>query len=376
MPPTVTRRSLIALSAWAGAGLAGEAAPDSEWRGYPNALAIDACGTLGDSQFEPPAPLPGSAISDARAARLAGLAITVGPVGTTPPEAAYAHTVDAVAFWEAQISEHPDVLVAIRSPGDLAVARRAGRTGIIYALQDAVSFETEPSRLESLYALGLRVIQLTYNGRNLLGDGCLEPANAGLSRAGFAAVERMNALGILVDLSHCGRRTSADALGASRRPVAFTHTGCDALDPHPRNRSDEELRRVAQSGGVAGIYVMPYLNQGHQPHASDVIRHIEHAWQVMGEDHVGIGSDGGVSPELVTPQYREAFAASLARRRAAGISAPGEQEDGYTFAADLNTPHRLAVLAGMLSARGHSDQRLGKLLGANWLRLYRDTWRA
>jgi membrane dipeptidase len=376
MPPNVTRRSLIALSAWAGTGLAGETGQDVRWRGYQSALAIDACGTLGDSQFEPPAPLSESAIGDARAARLSGLAITVGPVGTTPPEVAYAHTVDAVAFWDRQIRAHAGLLAAVRNPEDLPAAQRAGRTGIIYALQDAVSFESEPSRLESLHALGLRVIQLTYNGRNLLGDGCLEPANAGLSRAGFAAVERLNALGILVDLSHCGRRTSADALSASERPVAFTHTGCDALDPHPRNRTDEELRRVAQSGGVAGIYFMPYLDQGHQPRAADVIRHIEHAWQVMGEDHVGIGSDGGVSAEVVTAQYREAFAAAIARRRAAGISAPGEQEDGYTFAADLNTPHRLAVLAALLSARGHSDQRLGKLLGANWLRLYRETWRA
>jgi membrane dipeptidase len=376
MSPTLTRRSLIALSAWAGAGLAGEVVPGVEWRGYQSVLAIDACGTLGDGQFDPPSPLPESAISDARSARLAGLAITVGPVGTTPADVAYARTVEAMQFWERQIREHPHALGAVRSPADLPAAQDGARTGIIYALQDAVAFETDLSRLETLYRLGLRVIQLTYNGRNLLGDGCLAPENAGLSHVGFAAVERMNALGVLVDLSHCGRRTSADALSASKRPVAFTHTGCDALDPHPRNRTDEELRRVAQSGGVAGIYFMPYLNQGHQPRASDVIRHIEHAWQVMGEDHVGIGTDGGVSPDVVTPQYRAAFAASLARRRAAGIAAPGEQEDGYTFAADLNTPRRLALLAAMLSARGHSDERLGKLLGANWLRLYRDTWRA
>jgi len=376
MPPTVTRRSVIALSAWAGTGLASEIGPDHEWRGYPGALAIDACGTLGDSQFEPPTPLTEGAIGDARSARLAGLAITVGPVGTTPAEVAYATTVEAVQFWERQIREHPGALAAVRRAADLPAAHSAARTGIIYALQDAVAFETDLSRLETLYGLGLRVIQLTYNGRNLLGDGCLVPGNEGLSGAGLAAVERMNALGILVDLSHCGRRTSADALTASKRPVAFTHTGCDALDPHPRNRTDDELRRVAQSGGVAGIYFMPYLNQGHQPRAADVIRHIEHAWQVMGEDHVGIGTDGGVSPEIVTPQYRAAFAASIAKRRAAGISAPGEQEDGYTFAADLNTPRRLALLAAMLSARGHSDERLAKLLGANWLRLYGDTWRA
>ncbi len=92
---------------------------------------------------------------------------------------------------------------------DIAAAKQAGRTGLIYGFQDGVAFETDLSRLEELYRLGLRIVQPTYNRRNLLGDGCLEPANAGLSKAGVEAVEKMNALGILVDLSHCGRQTAA-----------------------------------------------------------------------------------------------------------------------------------------------------------------------
>lgn len=163
----------------------------------------------------------------------------------------------------------------------------------------------------------MRVIQPTYNRRNLLGDGCMEPANAGLSRAGHEAIEKMNALGILVDLSHCSRQTAADALGASKRPVAFTHTGCQAIADHPRNRTDAELRAAADKGGVSGIYFMPYLCEGRQPTANDVIRHLEHAIRIAGEDHVSIGTDGTISVDLTRRH-------SCSRRRPSGADPDGE----------------------------------------------------
>ena len=200
---------------------------------------------------------------------------------------------------ESEIDRHPDVLCRIRKPADIAEAKKTGRTGVIYGFQDGVAFETDLGRLDELYRLGLRIVQPTYNRRNLLGDGCLEPANAGLSKAGFEAVERMNDLGILVDLSHCGRRTAADAIRHSKKPVAFTHTGSAAQNDHPRNRTDEELRAVAAKGGVAGIYFMPFLSDGKQPTAADIIRHLEHMIDVAGEDHVSIGTDGSVSAEVV-----------------------------------------------------------------------------
>ncbi len=159
----------------------------------------------------------------------------------------------------------------------------------------------------------------------------------------------MNELGILVDLSHCGRQTAADAIKASTRPVAFTHTGSAAQNDHPRNRTDAELRAVAEKGGVSGVFFMPFLSEGRQPTAADVIRHLEHMIQVAGEEHVSIGTDGGISPEVVTPEFRERHAGFVRRRREAGISAPGETEDGFLFANELNTARRLETLAGMLS---------------------------
>ena len=197
----------------------------------------------------------------------------------------------------------------------------------------------------------------------------------GLSRTGVTAIERMNELGILVDLSHCGRQTAADAIRVSKKPVAFTHTGCQALADHPRNRTDAELRAVAEKGGVSGIYFMPYLSEGRQPTAADIVRHVEHMVQVAGEDHVSIGTDGDISPTTVDDKYKAAFAKNTRERREAGIAAPWETEEGYLFATELNTPRRLATLAMMLADRRHSAARIEKILGGNLLRVFGETWK-
>ena len=193
---------------------------------------------------------------------------------------AFEKVVRDIARWEGDIDTHPKVLARVRLASDIEAARRTGNTGLIYGLQDGVSFENDLGRLSALHQMGVRIIQPTYNRRNLLGDGCMEPSDAGLSRVGFDAIERMNELGILVDLSHCGRRTAADAISASRRPVSFTHTGTYTLADHPRHRTDEEMKAVAETGGVTGIFVMPYLAKGQQPTAEDVLLHLEHAIKV------------------------------------------------------------------------------------------------
>jgi membrane dipeptidase len=302
--------------------------------------------------------------------------LTILPVGTTPPDTAFVQAVREILYWESEIERVPQVLTRIRTVADIDGAKKTQRTGLIYGFQDAVAFETDLARLNDFERMGVRIIQPTYNRRNLLGDGCLEPADAGLSKAGMEAISRMNELGILVDLSHCGRRTAADAIKASKRPVAFTHTGCAALADHPRNRTDTELRAVADKGGVSGIYVMPYLNNGRQPTAENVIAHLEHAIKVAGEDHVSIGTDGGISPEVIDDAFRKNFADNVRARREAGIAAPGETEEGYLFANDLNTARRFETLASMLSNGGHTAGRIEKILGRNLLRVFSDVWRA
>jgi membrane dipeptidase len=340
---------------------------------YRDAVVIEGLGGLGNSTADD-GPLPDALVRDVRDSGITCVHMTILPVGTTAPDAAFAQAVRGIGRAEAEIDRHPEVLCRVRTAGDIAAAKASSRTGLIYGFQDGVAFETDLTRLDEFHRLGIRVIQPTYNRRNLLGDGCLEPANAGLSRAGVEAVERMNALGILVDLSHCGRQTAADAIRHSKRPVAFTHTGCAALNDHPRNRTDAELRAVAEQGGVSGIYFMPFLSEGRQPTAADVIRHLEHMIDVAGEDHVSIGTDGGVSAEVVDQAFKDRFAGFVRERRAAGISAPGETEDGYLFAAELNSPRRLETLADMLLARGHGADRVRKILGSNLQRVLSEAW--
>jgi membrane dipeptidase len=170
-----------------------------------------------------------------------------------------------------------------------------------------------------------------------------------------------------VDLSHCGQRTTSEGIEASKKPVAVTHSGCRAVADMPRNKRDEELRLLADHGGVIGIYIMPYLRNEGQVMAEDVIRHIEYAVKFCGEDHVG------TLPAVdITPEFKKLFADEVAERQKRGISAPGERADSYTFALDLNTPMRMQRIASMLSQRKHSDARIEKILGGNFARLFRE----
>jgi membrane dipeptidase len=376
----ISRRTLLARSVATAVALSLPArrASAADWFRYREAIVIDGLGGPGgaSSSDDPRAGLSEQEIKDTHESGVTCAHITVGTVGTTAPDTAFMQTVQGIAFWEREIDRHPDVLGRVRTVADIVKAKKAKRTGLVYGVQDAVAFETDLARLEDLHSLGLRVVQPTYNRRNLLGDGCLEPANAGLSRNGIAAVERMNELGILVDLSHCGRQTVADAIRASKKPVAFTHTGCQALADHPRNRTDAELRAVAEKGGVCGIYFMPYLSEGRQPTAADIVRHLEHMVQVAGEDHVSIGTDGDISPTVVDQKYKDAFAKNTRERREAGIGAPWETEEGYLFANELNTPRRLATLAMMLADRRHSATRIQKILGGNLVRVFTETWKS
>jgi len=375
MKPYLSRRSFVVGSTAAAIGLTVyQSALAADGNPYRDAIVIDGLGGLGNSASED-GPLADAYVKDARDSGLSCVHMTILPVGTTPPDTAFAQAVTGIGNAEREIDRHPDVFCRIRRVADILDARKTGRVGLLYGFQDGVAFETDLTRLDELYRLGIRIVQPTYNRRNLLGDGCLEPANAGLSKTGVETIERMNELGILVDLSHCGRQTAADAIRHSKKPVAFTHTGSAALADHPRNRTDAELRAVADKGGVSGIYFMPFLSEGRQPTAADVMRHLEHMIEVCGEDHVSIGTDGGLSAEVVDQAFKDNHVRSVRQRRAAGISAPAETEEGYLFAAELNTPRRLETLGEMLVSKGHSPARVEKILGKNLLRVLSETWK-
>src|SRR4051812_108431 len=182
----------------------------------------------------------------------------------------------------------------------------------------------------------------------------------------------MNRVGVAVDLSHCGHQTTADGITASNKPVLLAHVGCNAVHPHPRNKNDAELRAMAEKGGVAGIYLMPFLDVKGTRDINVVIQHIEHAIQVCGEDHVGIGSDLSITPIEETPEYKSAATRFVETRKAMGNAAPGEELPLYI--PELNHPRRIESIAMALSRRGHSSSRVEKFIGGNFLRVLKETW--
>ena len=220
---------------------------------------------------------------------------------------------------------NPDRLLLVRSAADILKAKREKKFGVVLGTQDTAMVGPELDRLAQMKKDGVMTVQLTYNNRNLAGDGALEPANAGLSKLGRATIERIEAEKLLLDLSHGGARTMAEAAAHAKRPLVISHTGARALTDHPRNTSDETIKAVADKGGVVGVYFMPFLTLDSQPKGEDLLRHVEHVANVAGEDHVGIGTDNGVLPHAARRGGQGADCGSgQLERIKAGIAAPGE----------------------------------------------------
>ncbi len=346
------------------------------WPGYDDAIVIDCLANITHfnttDQYEHP--LSPEMVENCRTSGITAVNATCSASGVGA--ASFVGTVSNIAYYEREFMAHPDAFIKIRNVADLQEAKRSRRVGVILGFQDTTMFDADVSRVNLFHNLGVRIVQLTYNVRNLSGDGCLEPANSGLSTFGRRVIERLNDVGVLVDLGHVGRQTSADAIKASRKPVAATHTGCAALNDVPRNKPDALLKAIADSGGVVGIYLMPFLRAGAQPGADDVIRHVSHAIDVCGEDHVGIGSDLSITPLTLTPEFRARHTDFVRRRRRAGIMAPGEDESVYNFVPDFNTPRRMEQIADALAKAGHGSARIAKVIGGNWYRLLGEVWTA
>jgi len=314
------------------------------------------------------------AIADAKASGLTAVNITLGYVAG--PEDPYAYTLKTIAEWDAILKAHPDSLLKVDRAADILRARDEGRIGIIYGFQNAVQIGTDLGRVDEFGRRGVRVIQLTYNPANPLGDGSMAPENRGLTPFGREVVARLNRQRIMVDLSHSGEHTCLDAIAASKAPISINHTGCRALADLPRNKTDAELRGVAEKGGFVGIFFMPFLNVSGHAHAEDVVAHIDHAVSVCGEDHVGIGTDGSVTAIDDLAAYQASLAREVAERAKAGIGAKGERADTYPFVVDLRGVEQFRKLATLLRVKGYSERRIEKILGLNFVRFARDVWGA
>jgi membrane dipeptidase len=348
------------------ASLLGQAPPQSApdiANTYRDSIVIDALGSPVPRDGVPPAS------SDLQQARQSGITA----VNYTVSGRNFDDTVKSIAFAQWLAEQHPDIWLLVRRHSDLARAKRERKTGIILGFQFTEPFENDLSLLETFRGLGVRIIQMSYNNRGLLGDGCLEPGNAGLSKRGKDAVAKLNQLGIAVDLSHCGQQTTADGIATSSKPVLITHTGCNAVHRHPRNKDDRELRALADRGGVIGVYFMPYLCTSPQVPSRDIVlQHLAHALQICGEDHVGIGSDNSVQAVELTEDQRKRFLDDMANRKRVGIAAP--EEDRLPYVPDLNGPRKLETLAAGLAQRGHGSSAITKVLGGNFSRVLGEIW--
>ena len=272
------------------------------------------------------------------------------------------------------LNANPDRLLLVRSAADILKAKREKKFAWLWGTQDSSMVSGDLDRLAQLKKDGVLTVQLTYNNGNLAGDGSLEPRNGGLTKLGKATIERIESQKLLLDLAHGGARTMAEAAAFAKRPMVISHTGARALTDHPRNTSDDTIKAVADKGGVVGVYFMPFLTPGSHPKGSDLLAHVEHVANVAGEDHIGIGTDNGVLPLELTPESRKRLDEWQTQRIKQGIAAPGEAIGVYPYLADYNSVDRYRRFAADLQKRGWSEARLEKLMGGNFLRVYRDAW--
>ncbi|NJD18107.1 MAG: twin-arginine translocation signal domain-containing protein [Gemmatimonadetes bacterium] len=284
------------------------------------------------------------------------------PVGAEALELA----VDGLNLYDRFIASHPDLLLTATSEADIRRAQEAGRLAVFYLIQNTEQFGADPDRVDMFWRLGVRSAQITYNERNRAGVGCRQEGDdGGLTEFGRTLIERMNRVGMLVDLSHANMPTMADAIAASKAPVIVSHTGCDALYPHVRNATDANLRALAGKGGVVGIcQLRPFLTDKKKDNLHTFFDHLDHAVKVCGVEQVAVGSDRDHRVVVMTPEYE----AELRREEGSQVQA---SELPY-FIDELNGPRRMEVVWDGLVARGYSEDDVERIMGGNLLRLYRE----
>ena len=261
-------------------------------------------------------------------------------------------------------------LVHVETADDIRRAKREGRLGVIFGVQGlATKIDDDPSLVRILHRLGLRIGQMTYNERNSLGCGCLEQPDSGLTQLGKIVVREMNHVGIAVDMAHAGDRTTLDAIDCSHEPVIVSHGNVRALCDTPRNYGDDALRALAGSGGVIGITAYGPLCEtapGVRPSLGDMIDHIAYAADLIGIEHVGIGSDFFESESPVRfhaffrVRYPEVF---------------GDYRLDNVYFDDFNRVDHFPRLTAALLERGFSPEETTKILGGNFMRVFDRVWK-
>ncbi len=281
----------------------------------------------------------------------------------------YRQTLDHVAAWVGRFRTYQDTLAQVRTVSDIQRAKAEGRSGVILGWQNATPIENDLDRLALFHDLGVRIIQVTYNERNLLGNGCYERTDEGLSNFGVDAVKEMNRLGILIDLSHVGDRTTLETAELSEQPVACTHANARSFFDHPRNKTDEALKLIVDNGGVIGANAFPpFLRNGFQSTLRDYADAIDDLVERVGVDHVGIGTD--YTQDQPKDWYNWLFSQQGTKYKERPVSYPYP----LVHPAGMETPDTLSNVARELLGRGYGAEDVAKILGGNWLRLFERVW--
>jgi membrane dipeptidase len=270
------------------------------------------------------------------------------------PSAADAHAAALrwMAGWNHLLASRPEMLLRIDSAADLQRVKSENRIGLLLGFQNSAHFRTVED-VAAFHALGQRVSQLTYNERNRLGSGCGDPDAGGLSRFGGEIVAAMNRQGMAIDLSHCGDRTSLEAIEASVKPILITHSNCRALVHHPRCKSDAVIRAMAAKGGVIGISVLPMmLSTNRAPTVEDILNQFDHVASLVGVEHVGLGSDTDV--DAIDPRTHRTRAAYVVH--------------------GLRHVYRVFELTEGLLRRGYDPGEIAGILGGNFQRCLTEIW--
>jgi len=283
-----------------------------------------------------------------------------------------ASAMKSLAEWRQRIDDNSDRLIYATTADDFVRAKKEGKVAVMLGFQNATMIEKSIDNLDTLYAAGTRWIQLTYNERNLLGDGCTERTNAGLSDFGIEAIERMNELGIIVDLSHCGRQTTDDGIKFSKSGATLNHTMCESLyKNHPRSKTDAQIRAMAEKGGVMGIICLGYMigpDPGGETTLETYVDHIDYAVKIAGIEHVGLAADFAIQGLEADGATRENwYVPRLTRFK------PSYQVRWPPWIPELDTPERYKHVARVLDKRGYSTGDIEKILGGNWLRHLKET---
>jgi membrane dipeptidase len=284
-------------------------------------------------------------------------------------------TVDAAASMLAKIAANSGTMVQVTTAAGMEQAKRDGKVAVLLSTQNAGCVEDDPRRLEVLYRLGYRCMGITYSGGNYLGAGCGERTREtqGLSFAGVDVLNEMNRLGILVDMSHSGDATTWDVLRLSKKPVVFTHCNARALTDTTRNKPDDQIKAMADTGGAIGVVALPRMLKVDFREATleDLLDHVDYIANLVGVDHVGIGLDQTDATErFAEPPARPELPDWRIRRP----DMLGTYEEFYTvpYAKDIGDNSMVPNITRGLVARGYSDEDILKIMGGNWLRVFKD----